>query len=155
MATAPAGRKINLSPKGMDTFRILDDHTAAWLNFTGSGNETAAHLLEDNRMTVMFCSFDKEPLILRLYGSAEAIHEGDDDWLKYTSLFEEGAGKRQVFILNIDLVQSSCGYSIPKMEFIEERDLLKKWTKQRGEEGVREYWKEKNKTSLDGRPTGM
>ncbi len=155
VATGPAGRKINLSPKGMDAFRVINDNRIAWLNVTGSGNETAAHLLEDDRMTVMFCSFDKEPLILRLYGQAKAVHIHDPEWEENNALFPDFPGKRQIFLMDVNLVQSSCGFAVPLMEYQGERDLLIKWAENQGEEGVQDYWQSKNTTSIDKQPTGI
>lgn len=153
--TAAAEGKINVSPKGMDTFRVLNDQQVAWLNLTGSGNETASHLRQSNRITLMFCSFDKKPLILRLYGTAKTIHQNDAEWEQYISLFPEIPGSRQIFVVHLDLVQTSCGYAVPRLEFKEERQVLKKWASVKGEEGIKEYWAEKNTVDLDGRKTGI
>ncbi|MCW8826128.1 MAG: pyridoxamine 5'-phosphate oxidase family protein, partial [Gammaproteobacteria bacterium] len=109
VATAAADGRVNLSPKGMDSLRVLDKNRVLWLNVTGSGNETAAHLLENSRMTLMFCAFEDKPLILRLYGEARAIHSGDDDWQQNLSLFAPLPGARQIYELSVDLVQTSCG----------------------------------------------
>jgi hypothetical protein len=151
---APAGR-VNVSPKGRDSLRILDDNTVIWLNLTGSGNESAAHILENDRMTIMFCSFDKAPLILRLYGKARAIHPRDAEWEAMLDKFEEKAGARQIFVLDIDLVQTSCGYAVPKFEFEADRHTLSKWANNRGPEGIEEYWREKNMLSIDGKDTAI
>lgn len=155
VGTAGAGGRINVSPKGMDSFRILDDTTVAWLNLTGSGNETAAHVLENGRMTVMFCSFDKQPLILRLYGRAEAFHPRDRRWVELAALFPEQPGARNIFVLHLDLVQTSCGYAVPYYAFEGERPTLNKWAEQKGESGILEYWEKNNTNSLDGSPTGI
>ncbi|RXG23308.1 pyridoxamine 5'-phosphate oxidase family protein [Leeuwenhoekiella aequorea] len=146
---------VNVSPKGMSTFYILNDKEVIWLNLTGSGNESAAHVLKDPRMTIMFCSFEKNPLILRLYGTAETFHERDALFSEYLKHFEETAGARQIFKLSIELVQTSCGFGVPFMEYKGERDTLKLWAEQKGEEGIKEYWTEKNKESLDGFDTGI
>lgn len=152
-----AGREgsVNVSPKGMDSFRVINSSSVAWLNLTGSGNETAAHVLENNRMTIMFCSFDKQPLILRLYGRAEVIHPRDKAWPEQIKLFPEQPGARQVFQLDVDLVQTSCGYAVPFYELVGERSTLRKWADNKGREGVEEYWQEKNTKSLDGKDTGI
>lgn len=155
VGTAPLQGQINVSPKGMDTFRILDDQKVAWLNLTGSGNETAAHLLENPRMTIMFCSFSKRPLILRLYGQATAIHERDEEWGRLFSLFPDLPGARQIFLVDLEMVQTSCGFAVPKMELIDERSSLAKWASGKGQDGIKEYWKEKNEVSLDGKETGI
>ncbi|PID64269.1 MAG: pyridoxamine 5'-phosphate oxidase [Gammaproteobacteria bacterium] len=113
VATAADQGYVNVSPKGLDSLRIINKHTVAWLNLTGSGNESAAHILQNPRMTLMFCSFDKQPLILRLYGTATAIHPKDSDWPQYDGLFPDYRGARQIFLLSIELVQTSCGFAVP------------------------------------------
>ena len=155
VGTAGAQGYVNVSPKGMDSFRILDDTTVAWLNLTGSGNETAAHVLENSRMTVMFCSFDKQPLILRLYGDAVAVHPRDERWDELGELFPAYTGARQIFILNLELVQTSCGYAVPYYDLKGERPTLTKWADGRGEEGIQDYWAQKNMKSLDDKDTGI
>lgn len=155
VGTAGAEGFVNVSPKGMDSFRILDDTTVAWLNLTGSGNETAAHVLENGRMTVMFCSFDKQPLIMRLYGQAVTVHPRDERWDELSALFPAQLGARQIFILDLELVQTSCGYAVPYYELQGERPTLTKWADNRGEVGIQDYWAEKNVKSLDGKDTGI
>ncbi len=155
VGTAGAEGFVNVSPKGMDSFRILDDGTVAWLNLTGSGNESAAHVLENGRMTVMFCSFDKQPLIMRLYGQAAVVHPRDARWDELSALFPEHPGARQIFVLSLDLVQTSCGYAVPYYEFQGERPTLTKWAKKRGQAGIEDYWAQKNIKSLDGKDTGI
>ena len=155
VGTAAAKGRVNISPKGMATFYVLNDQEVLWLNLTGSGNETAAHVLEDSRMTIMFCSFEKNPLILRLYGEAEVFHERDQAFSEYINYFEDTAGSRQIFKLNIDLVQTSCGFGVPFMDYKGERETLKVWAEQKGESGIKEYWTDKNQTSLDGLETGI
>src|SRR5210317_282022 len=114
VATAGAEGMVNLSPKGMDSLRVLDDATVAWLNLTGSGNESAAHVLENGRMTIMFCSFGKQPLIMRLYGRARVVHRRDEEWARLLDLFPEYPSARQVFVMDIQMVQTSCGYGVPR-----------------------------------------
>lgn len=155
VGTAVESGHVNVSPKGMATFYILNAGEVLWLNMTGSGNETAAHVLKDPRMTVMFCSFEKNPLILRLYGNAEVFHERDSKYSEYKSHFEETVGARQIFKLTIDLVQTSCGFGVPFMDYKGERETLKVWSEQKGESGIKEYWTEKNQVSLDGLETGI
>lgn len=155
VGSAGAEGYVNVSPKGMDSFRILDDSTVAWLNLTGSGNETAAHVLENGRMTVMFCSFDKQPLIMRLYGQAVAIHPRDERWDELSALFPSYTGARQVFSLSIELVQTSCGYAVPYFRLEGERPTLTKWADNHGEAGIRDYWMEKNAKSLNDTDTGI
>ena len=155
VATAMADGKVNLSPKGMDSFRILSPNRALWLNLTGSGNETAAHLLKSNRITIMFCSFDEKPLIVRLYGTAKTYHPKDKEWDTYAKMFPDQLGARQLIDVNIEMVQTSCGFAVPFMAYTGERDTLEVWANNKGEKGVHAYWKEKNSTSLDGAETGI
>lgn len=145
----PEGR-VNLSPKGMDSFRVINQNKIVWLNLTGSGNETAAHLLQNPRMTIMFCSFDKKPLILRLYGEAKIFHERDEAFEEYLSLFPKTPGSRQIIEMHVDLVQTSCGYGVPFMDFVEERPTLRQWGENKSEEKIRKYWTDKNSESIDG-----
>lgn len=155
VGTAGAEGYINISPKGMDSFRVLGPSRIAWLNLTGSGNETAAHVLENGRMTIMFCSFDKQPLILRLYGRAEAIHPRDAAWSQLAGEFPDYTGARQIFDLQLDMVQTSCGFAVPYYELLGERETLVKWADGRGRPAVEDYWREKNTRSLDGKDTGI
>jgi len=155
VGTAPKEGKINISPKGMDSFRVLDDNTIVWLNLTGSGNETAAHLQEDDRMTILFCAFEGKPYILRLYGNAIAIHPKDEKWEELFSLFSANLGARQIMLMRVELIQKSCGYSIPLFEYQEERSILDNWTNKKGIEGIKNYWSERNSISLDGKSTGI
>ncbi|MBD45055.1 MAG: pyridoxamine 5'-phosphate oxidase [Flavobacteriaceae bacterium] len=150
VGTARAQGSVNVSPKGMNTFRIIDNRKIIWLNLTGSGNETAAHLLDNNRMTIMFCSFEEMPLILRLYGNAKIFHENEEEYVAYSPLFDKYVGARQIIEMDIDLVQSSCGYAVPFMEFKEERTQLAESDNKKGREGIRKYWKDKNTKSIDG-----
>jgi hypothetical protein len=155
VATAMEEGRINLSPKGMDAFRVLDEHTVLWLNLTGSGNETAAHLRYSGRMTVMFCAFEGAPLILRLYGNAQVYHPRDPYWDRHIGLFSPIPGSRQLIELKIDLVQTSCGMGVPLIEYRGERGQLDAWAAQLGEEGLRAYKEQKNTLSLDGHETGI
>ena len=153
VATAPNSGRINLSPKGMDSFRVMSENRVLWLNVTGSGNETAAHLLENERITIMFCSFEKAPNILRLYGKGKEIKEGDENWDDLIQLFPEIPGTRQIFDITVDSAQTSCGMSIPYFEFKGERNDLNDWAAEQGKEGIANYWENKNQTSIDGLPT--
>ena len=155
VATTAAGCHINLSPKGMDSFTVLDGTRVAWLNVTGSGNETSAHVQRDPRMTIMFCSFAGKPLILRLYGTANVIHPDDMEWDDLFKLFPPLPGVRQIFDLRIDLVQTSCGMSVPLFNYVGERDQLNDWARAKGEEGIRNYWETRNQLSIDGVPTNI
>lgn len=155
VATAGNDGRINLSPKGLDSLRVLDANTIVWLNLTGSGNETAAHIKEQTRMTIMCCSFEGNPLILRLYGNARAIHRQDNDWEKYYAHFPDSPGARQVFELAIESVQTSCGFAVPNMDFVSERSQLSEWTDKKSPEEIKDYWGKKNSKSIDGKPTGI
>jgi len=153
VGTATSDSRVNISPKGMDSLRVLGPGRVAWLNVTGSSNETAAHVQESSRMTIMFCAFQGSPMILRLYGNARVVHKNDPEWDELFSLFDPIPGARQVFDLAIDLVQTSCGMSVPILEYVEDREQLTNWAVKKGEEGLKKYWEEKNQVSLDGKPT--
>jgi hypothetical protein len=155
VATAASDGRVNLSPKGLDSFHVADKNHVMWLNLTGSGNETAAHLLDNNRMTVMFCSFDAVPLILRIYGSAKTIHKYDPEWHANYAKFTANPGARQIYQISIDMVQTSCGYAVPNYDFVDDKETLVTWAENKGEEGVEEYWQERNKLSIDGKETGI
>ena len=155
VTTAAAEGRINLSPKGMDTLRVLGPNKIVWLNLTGSGNETAAHLLKNNRMTIMFCSFEGKPLILRLYGTAKCFHERDSAFHEYAELFPKFPGTRQFFEMEVQLVQTSCGYAVPFMDFKEERTQLNAWAEKQGTDRLEKYKQEKNAYSIDGFETGI
>jgi hypothetical protein len=154
-ASAATDGRVNLSPKGMDTFRILAEDTVAYLDLTGSGNETAAHLLRDGRLTVMFCSFDEKPLILRLYGRGRVVRPRDAEWAELIGRFIEKPGQRQIVMLRVESVQTSCGFGVPRYELATERDTLRQWSDKKGPDGIREYWAQKNQTSIDGFETGL
>jgi hypothetical protein len=155
VATAAPDGRVNLSPKGMDSLRVLSPNRVAWLSVTGSGNETAAHLLESDRMTIMFCAFEGRPDIVRLHGHARTHHPGDDGWNELSSRFPELPGARNIFDLEVDLVQSSCGMAVPYYDYVGERDDLNRWAENKGQARLTAYWDEKNRVSLDGRPTGL
>lgn len=152
-ASAPNDGRVNLSPKGVNTFRCIDDNTVAYLDLTGSGNETSAHLIENGRLTIMFCSFTEQPLILRLYGQGTVIRPRDTEWQSLYSLFEPLPGTRQIIKLNIDSVQTSCGLGVPLYQYEGDREKLIHWAEKKGKDGVRQYWHDKNQTSIDGLPT--
>jgi hypothetical protein len=155
VATAAPGARVNLSPKGMDSLRILSPSRLVWLNLTGSGNETAAHLAQDPRMTIMWCSFTTRPLILRAYGTARAVHQGDPDWVDLAPRLPDQPGARQIMELAIDLVQSSCGFAVPFMDFRADRPVLHDWATGKGPAGLRAYWDDRNRQTIDGLPTGI
>lgn len=151
VATATDSSRINLSPKDTGSLHIISPDKVLWLNLTGSGNETAAHLQKDNRMTIMFCSFDANPMILRLYGSAKVIYPSDENWQDNLKHFKQIKGARQLIELNIEMTMNSCGFGVPTYDFISNREKLLQWTEKKGEAGILDYQQEKNTTSLDGK----
>lgn len=153
VGTATADSRVNLSPKGMDSLRVLDANRVVWLNVTGSGNETAAHVQELPRMTLMFAAFEGDPVILRLYGTARVIHQKDPDWDALFALLPSLPGARQLFDLTVDLVQTSCGMGVPRFDYAGERNQLDQWALKKGDAGIKAYWEKKNQLSLDGKPT--
>ncbi|HJU12244.1 MAG TPA: pyridoxamine 5'-phosphate oxidase family protein, partial [Candidatus Binataceae bacterium] len=152
VATAPSKGRINLSPKGMDTFRVLSPSRVIYLDITGSGNETAAHLLDNGRVTIMFCSFDKTARIARLYGRGRTIHERDAVWPEYLAMFTLEPGIRQVMEIDIESAMTSCGYGVPQMESLSERDTLRKYWQKRDEQTLSAYQHKENVRSIDGLP---
>ena len=157
VATAPLSREghINLSPKGLDTFRILSPKRVAYADMTGSGNETSAHLAENARITLMFCSFDEHPKILRLYGRGRTILRCDPQWNDLAAAFEHHLGLRQMILIDITRVATSCGFGVPLLQFIEERGMLNEWAHKKGKEGLVVYRREKNLRSIDGLPAPL
>ncbi|WP_353571371.1 pyridoxamine 5'-phosphate oxidase family protein [Candidatus Albibeggiatoa sp. nov. BB20] len=150
VGTAAEIGNVNVSPKGGNSLRVIDSNTIAWLNLTGSGNESSAHVLRNPRMTIMFCAFEGKPLILKTYGNARVLHRNDVEWSQFTNLFPENIASRQIFILDISLVLSSCGMAVPYFDYQADRDYLAKWSDKQGKEGVERYWLQRNQTSLDG-----
>jgi hypothetical protein len=157
VASAPltANGHINVSPKGMDCFRILSSSKVIYMDIVGSGNETSAHILENGRITFMFCAFEGPPNILRLYGNGYTVLPGDTEWDELSALFELPLATRQIIATNVYQVQTSCGFSIPYYEYTGERDHAEKWAKNKGADGLETYKKEKNLVSLDGLPTAL
>ena len=155
VATAARDGRVNVSPKGLDSLRVVSPNRVVWLNGTGSGNESAAHILDQPRMTVTLCAIEGKPLILRLYGSARAVYAGEPEFEELVGLFPPMPGARNVFVVDVDLVQSSCGFGVPLFEAVEQRDLMPTWANARGEDGLHEYWQKKNRVSIDGFPTGL
>lgn len=153
VATATADSRINLSPKGLDSLRVMASDRVVWLNMTGSGNETSAHIQQDTRMTLMFSAFEGNPMILRVYGNARVIHQKDKDWEELYAQFEPLAGARQLFDMRINLVQTSCGFGVPLFDYVGERGMLDDWSEKKGTEGIKQYWNEKNQHSIDGLDT--
>ena len=157
VATAAADGRVNVSPKGADTLRILDDRRIRWLNLSGSGNETAGHIAQVNRITLMFCAFDGDALILRVYGTASVLHPRDKGWDAALADFSAMAGSRQIFDIEIDSVQTSCGTGVPIMPFEAQRagtELLP-YYEDMGPDGVDAYWRKKNMRTIDGFETGL
>jgi len=157
-ASAAAGTRINISPRSTDAFRVLDDNAAVYLDRTGSGNETAAHVRADGRLTIMFCAVDGPPLILRLYGRGRAIPRGSDEYAELLARHFAGSeplGARQMMRIDFDLVKTSCGYGVPFYEYRGERETMDRWASAKGVDGIEDYWREKNLTSIDGLPTGL
>jgi len=155
VATAPKVGRVNLSPKGMDCFRIIDDHTVLYLDVTGSSNETSAHIHDDGRVTMMFCSFDDKALILRLYGKGEVIQKKEDRWEKLLLLFPQYPGVRQIILLHVESIRESCGASIPFYDYRGERDELLNWLDNKGDKGIIDYQRINNIKSIDGHDTGL
>ncbi|MCR2802790.1 pyridoxamine 5'-phosphate oxidase family protein [Paenibacillus soyae] len=150
VGTAGAEGHVNISPKGHDVFRILSPNRVAYLDLTGSGNETSAHLTETNRITFMFVAFQGKPLILRLYGTAQVVLPGTEEWEQLAPLFELLPGYRQIIVSDVDIVKTSCGFSVPLYSFEGERDLLLKWANNKSDDELVQYRKNKNAVSMDG-----
>ncbi len=155
VATQAPGGRINLSPKGLDSLRVLDERSVAYLDLTGSGAETAAHLRVDPRLTLMLCGFGVEALILRLYGKGESVRPDDARWAELAPLYPEYPGIRQFVVLHVESVQTSCGAGLPLMGYAGERGTLTEWARKKGEDGIAEYRRAKNARSIDGLPTGF
>jgi hypothetical protein len=157
IASAPlsAVGHVNLSPKGIDSFRVLSSTKVAYMDIIGSGNETSAHLMENGRITIMFCAFEGAPNILRLYGHGYTVLPGDEEWQQLAPLFNLQLATRQIIIADVDKVQTSCGFSVPYYEYIGERDQAQKWAENKGVAGLELYKQEKNRISMDGLPTAM
>jgi hypothetical protein len=153
VGTAPAeGGRVNLSPKGLDTFRLLGPTSVAYLDLTRSGAETIAHTTENGRITFMFCAFDGAPRILRLYGIGSVLIPDSAKFTEHRDLFPERRGVRSIITAKIDRVQDSCGYAVPKMGFVEDRTRVATWVANRTDEDITNYWREKNTVSIDGLP---
>jgi Pyridoxamine 5'-phosphate oxidase len=158
VASATASSHVNLSPRGTDLFRIIDANSVLYLDKTGSGNETAAHIRAGGRMTIMFCAFEGPPQILRLYGSGVVHSRRSYDFAVFLrDRFDSVAppGARQIVELSVELVQTSCGYGVPRFIYRGERDGLDRWAEQKSDADLEAYWREKNIRSLDVLPTGI
>jgi len=155
VATAPLSAEghVNISPKGMQgTFAVLGHHRVAYLDLTGSGAETIAHVRENRRITIMFCAFDGPPRIVRLYGIGESVLIGDDRFAEFAPYFPDLAGSRAVIVVDVARVADSCGYAVPRMELVGERDDLLRWAERKGPDGIAAYWRDNNEDSIDGLP---
>lgn len=157
VATAPLSESghVNLSPKGLDSFAILSPRRVAYLDLTGSGNETSAHLHENGRITLMFCAFQGPPLILRLYGCGKVLLPSDNEWEAMRSLFSSIPGVRQIMVVDVERVQTSCGTGVPLYEYAGQRQELVQWAVNKGNLGLEQYWQQKNTVSIDGQLTPL
>ncbi|MFD2933287.1 pyridoxamine 5'-phosphate oxidase family protein [Spirosoma flavum] len=157
VSTAPlsADGRVNLSPKGLDCFRVLSDNKVAYMDLISSGNETSAHTLENGRITFMFCSFEGAPNILRLYGNGYTVLPNSEEWVEYSPNFTIYPSTRQLIVADIDLVQTSCGFGVPLFEYSGERDVHFDWAEKKGSDGLADYVQKNNLTSLDGLPTNL
>lgn len=157
VATAAPQGRVNVSPKGLSTFRILSENDVAYLDCTGSGSETRAHLVasEDRRLTIMFCAFDGDPVILRLYGQGQSLMRGTPEYAQLLPRFEPIPGARQIIRLAVDLVQTSCGMGVPLFDYKADRQNLVRYWAAQGIGNLRKYWALKNTRSIDGLPTGF
>jgi hypothetical protein len=154
VGTAPLAAEghVNVSPKGLDTFRVLGPRTVAYLDLTGSGIETVAHLRENGRITLMFCAFEGRPRILRLYGRGRAVEPGGADWVRHAGEFSQYPGARAVIVVEVERIADSCGYGVPLYEYRGDRSQLPDHGAKRGPEELSRHWAEKNRTSIDGLP---
>ena len=155
VATAPTGPDghVNVSPKGLvDTFRVVDERTVAYLDLTASGAETIAHLRQNGRICVMFCSFDRSPNVVRLHGRGRVVGLYDEEYAEWARLFPDNPAARAVIVVDVTRVSSSCGFALPLLEPVAERDLLTPNMERRGPDGVVAYRRQKNRVSIDGLP---
>jgi hypothetical protein len=157
VASAPLSPEghVNLSPKGSDSFKVLSGQQVAYMDIIGSGNETSAHLLENGRITFMFCAFEGPPNILRLYGHGRTVLPGQNEWASLAEHFQLQLATRQIMVAKIDKVQTSCGFSIPLYEYLGERDHAEEWALNKGADGLEAYKTEKNRVSIDGLPSAL
>jgi hypothetical protein len=157
VASAPPKGRVNVSPKGLSSLRVLGEREVAYLDCTGSGSETRAHLMasDDKRLTIMFCAFEGAPVVLRLYGQGQSLMRGTPEYAALLANFEEVPGARQIVRLAVDLVQTSCGMGVPFFDYKEERGSLVRYWTTHGIDSLRKYWGLKNMKSIDGLPTGF
>ncbi len=154
VSTAPLSAEghINCSPKGLDSFRVLGPNRVAYLDLTGSGVETIAHLKENGRIVIMFCAFEGPPKIVRLHGKGRAVLPGDPDFSGLVEAFPDRPGLRSIIDIEVTRISDSCGYGVPEFAYEKDRDVLVKWADQKGEDSVKAYQQEKNAVSIDGLP---
>ena len=153
VATAPAsGGRVNVSPKGFDSLRMLNEREIAYLDLTGSGAETIAHVRDNGRITIMWNAFEGPARILRVYGKGHVHLPEADRFDDLVALFDERRGIRSVITVDVERVQDSCGFGVPKMAFVESRTSLDSWVRQRSDAEIADYWQQKNSTSIDGLP---
>lgn len=154
VATADRGGRVNVSPKGgVGTLVVVDDHTIAYLDLTGSGAETIAHVRAYDRITLMWCAFEGPPMIARVHGTASVVTRADDDWEQWRLRFPDKPGDRAIVVVRAQRISDSCGMSVPLMTYEGERDQLDRWARGKSDAGLRDYWERKNSVSLDGRPS--
>jgi hypothetical protein len=154
VATAPLSAEghVNLSPKGLDTIRVLGPRRVAYLDLTGSGVETVAHLRENGRITLMFCALSGPPRVLRLYGRGRAVEPGDEGWEGLAGQFPGHPGVRSVVVVELERVATSCGFGVPRFEYVGQRDQLPAWAGSKGADGIARYQERVNRQSIDGLP---
>ncbi|HVQ88883.1 MAG TPA: pyridoxamine 5'-phosphate oxidase family protein [Actinomycetes bacterium] len=155
VGTAPSSDDghINLSPKGhADTFSVVDQHTVAYLDLTGSGAESIAHLRENGRIVIMFCAFDGPPQIVRLHGRGRVVTPGDDEWAGLFDRFPDRPGARAIVVVDVTRISDSCGQAVPLYDYVADRDLLYRWAERKSDEQLDEYHRTRNATSIDGLP---
>jgi hypothetical protein len=154
VATAPLEENghVNVSPKGQDTFAILDPHTVAYQDFSGSGAETIAHLKQNRRITIMFCAFEESPFILRLYGQGEVLEPSNPNFDALNKCFALDLGVRSIIRVGLTRIQDSCGFGVPLYDFVKPRDTLLRWAEKKGYQGIIKFWREHNVRSIDGLP---
>lgn len=154
VATAPAGREglVNVSPKGLESFCVLGQREVAYLDLTGSGAETIAHLRENGRITFMFCAFEGPPKIVRLYGRGRVVEPQDAEFASLRAKFAAPTIARSIVVVSLTRIADSCGYGVPQMRFETDRKQLCEWAERKGDEGARAYQSQHNRESLDGLP---
>jgi hypothetical protein len=157
VATAPLDGEgfVNLSPKGLDTFEILDPQSVAYVDFVGSGVETISHLRENGRIVFMFCAFEGPPKIVRLHGRGDVLEPGDAEWDEVASRFPTYPGTRAIVRARLHRIADSCGYGVPLYEYVSQRDQMTAWAERKGPKGLKEYKAENNTKNLDGLPSGL